>query len=85
MRVLAPSGATRGQGCQRGYQACRAWREENRFWGGGMAHKPICPTPPPNERWAIARVHRGQAVQSAERKGARQWPIKTRGTFLSQE
>ena len=34
------------------------------------------PPPPPKERWAIARGHRRQAVQSAERKWARQWPIR---------
>ena len=36
-----------------------------------------CATPnPAKERWAVARVHRWQAVQSAGRNGARQWPTR---------
>ena len=34
------------------------------------------PPPPPKEHWAMSRVHRRQAVQSAEIKWARQWPIR---------
>ena len=40
------------------------------------------PAWPPNfffalkERWAIARVHKRQSAQSAERNLARQWPIR---------
>ena len=37
--------------------------------------------PPPKERWAIERVHRWQVVQSAERKWARQWPIRPEVPF----
>ena len=36
--------------------------------GGGSTH------PPPKEHWAMARVHEWQAVQSAGRNVARQWP-----------
>ena len=36
---------------------------------------------PPKEFWAIARVHKRQAVQSAERKWARQWRIRPEGPF----
>ena len=33
-------------------------------------------SPPPKEPWAIARVHKTQSAQSAERNLARQWPIR---------
>ena len=31
---------------------------------------------PPKELWAMAHVHRRQTAESAERKWARQWPIR---------
>ena len=31
---------------------------------------------PPKELWAMSRVHWRQTAQSAERKWARQWPIR---------
>ena len=40
-----------------------------------------CPPPPTKEHCAIARVHGWQAVQSAERNLARQWPIRPEVPF----
>ena len=42
------------------------------------------PNAPPTERWAMARVHRRRAVQSAGPNVARRWAYQTRGTVLSQ-
>ena len=50
--------------------------------GPVQCHAKPPPTPPspfltpPKERWATARVHKRQSAQSAERKLARQWPIR---------
>ena len=35
--------------------------------GGAYTDQPRLPPPPPKERWAIARVHKRQSAQSAER------------------
>ena len=39
---------------------------------------------PPKERWAIARVHKRQAVQKRRKKFGSSVAYKTRGTVLSQ-
>ena len=40
---------------------------------------------PPKELWAIARVHKRQAVQSAERNLVRQWPIRPEVPFCHKD
>ena len=41
-----------------------------------ISHLPTPPPHPPKELWAMSRVHWRQTAQSAERKWARQWPIR---------